>query len=401
MTTKTIILKEEAIPKMNEYIAKVNARAHKIGQAFIEAVEVSREMVPNKPAQCDCTKNPIVTYTCMVTIEIRGETPKINGWDFVARIEHDSTLGNILRVAPGQSLPREFWERDCLCDHCNTKRVRKDTFILRNAAGEYKQIGRQCVRDFIGYDNPADMYWWVGIMDTIESECDGWNGSVREAPLFSVVEVLSTAISTIKLFGYVSTRMVEEGRANVTTASYVRDTYMHYPNGKPQHVVDILNGVADVKEAAERVLAWISGWDDVTKQQSEFNFNVSKMVAADFCRGRDFGLIACLQTMYMKAMDQLSASSVVRSNMHIGEVGKKIETTATIKTVFAMSGFYGVTNLVILEDAAGNCFKWNASNLGDFAKDDVVSLNGIVKAHDEYKGRNQTVITRAKLAILS
>jgi hypothetical protein len=404
MTVKTITLNEVVIPKMNEYIAKINTRAQKMGQAHLEAVEVSREVVRVNPER-DINPNTLVedSFITMVTFEIHGETPKINGWTFIARIEHDLDLGsNFLRVAPGQTLPRQYWEAPCNCDHCGTKRNRLDTFVLREeATGEYKQIGRQCVRDFIGYDNPADMFWWTGVVDAMISDSDSWGSGVRTNPLYSVERVLQTAAAAVKLFGYRSRKMVEEGRATMATSGYISDTYMRFPMGTPQYVKDIIAEANSAESAATAkvVMDWVAGWDDTTKNKSEFNFNVSTLFAKDLCRGKDFGILACLHTMYLREQDMLVAN-VVRSNLHVGEVGQKIEVCVTIKNVVAMQGFYGVTHMVLMEDEAGNMFKWIASNLGDFNKGDVVTIKGTIKAHEEYKGRNQTTMTRCKLAIV-
>ena len=390
MTTKTITINEELIQKMNEYVAKINARAQKIGQAHIETVEVSRVAVEQEDGSFDM----------MVTFEVHGETPKINGWTFIARIEHDQDLGtNFLRVAPGQELPRQYWEAPCNCDHCGTKRNRLDTFVLREeATGEYKQIGRQCVRDFIGYDNPADMYWWMGVLDTMESDSENWGSGYRSQPLYSVERILQIAAGAVKLHGYRSRKMVEEGRAQVTTSSYISDLFMRFPNGEPQYVANVRaeSYTAESAATAKVVLDWVAGWDDATKNKSEFNFNVSTLFAKGFCRGKDFGLLACLHTMYLREQDMLQAR-VVRSNLHVGEVGQKIAVQVTIKKVTTMQGFYGVTDMALMEDEAGNMFKWVASNFPDFKEGDVVVLRGTVKAHDEYKGRNQTVVTRCKM----
>lgn len=89
---------------------------------------------------------------------------------------------------------------------------------------------------------------------------------------------------------------------------------------------------------------------------------------------------------------------------YIGNVGEKISATLTIKKMVALSGRIGYANvysdLLIMEDADGNCVTWNSSSAYKFdelKEGNQITLKGTIKAHKEYKGRQQTVLTRCKL----
>jgi hypothetical protein len=83
-------------------------------------------------------------------IEVFGDAPKYQGWTFIGRLEHDQVIGTIVRSAPGQTIPSKYYDaKHTNCDHCQTKRFRKDTFVLMHESGEYKQVGRQCIKDFL------------------------------------------------------------------------------------------------------------------------------------------------------------------------------------------------------------------------------------------------------------
>ena len=53
------------------------------------------------------------------------------------------------------------------------------------------------------------------------------------------------------------------------------------------------------------------------------------------------------------------------------------------------------STLVTMHDKAGNVLKWFASGAG-FKHGDSKRIIATVKAHGAYKGRNETIITRAK-----
>jgi hypothetical protein len=63
---------------------------------------------------------------------------------------------------------------------------------------------------------------------------------------------------------------------------------------------------------------------------------------------------------------------------------------------FAMQGNYGTSYILGFEDEAGNSVVWFSSvDIGDVGE--VFTLKATIKGHDVYKGRKQTVITRAKV----
>ncbi len=90
-------------------------------------------------------------YSVMLTAEV----PKLEGWTFMARLDHSNDTGTIVRMVPnvGQ-LPEQYRSASSTtCDHCGHKRYRRDTFVVRHdETGEFKQVGSTCLKDFFGHD---------------------------------------------------------------------------------------------------------------------------------------------------------------------------------------------------------------------------------------------------------
>src|SRR5690606_15149560 len=80
-----------------------------------------------------------------------------------------------------------------------------------------------------------------------------------------------------------------------------------------------------------------------------------------------------------------------------GSVGDRLTFEATVKVAIVRETRWGVSTFVVMEDADGNLYKWFASG-SPVSQGDVVKVTATVKGHEEYKGQQQTVITRAKLA---
>lgn len=65
---------------------------------------------------------------------------KVNDWVFVAIIQHKDN-GNIIRQFKTDiEVPEKYRHTESICEHCNYKRVRKDTYLIYNeVTNEFKK----------------------------------------------------------------------------------------------------------------------------------------------------------------------------------------------------------------------------------------------------------------------
>ena len=73
-------------------------------------------------------------YKKRYTVKIDGKSPRIEGYEFIAKIEHTDG-GNLINISPNSSiknLPTEYRDADAKCDVCNSKRERLNTFIIKD-----------------------------------------------------------------------------------------------------------------------------------------------------------------------------------------------------------------------------------------------------------------------------
>ena len=87
---------------------------------------------------------------------------------------------------------------------------------------------------------------------------------------------------------------------------------------------------------------------------------------------------------------------VVNPGSFIGNVKDRLELNLTVKSLYTFEGTYGTTTIISLEDENENSVVWFASSNPDLEVGDSTKLRGTVKEHKEYRGRNQTVLTRCK-----
>ena len=81
---------------------------------------------------------------------------------------------------------------------------------------------------------------------------------------------------------------------------------------------------------------------------------------------------------------------------HVGQIGDRIDITATIQVCKQVEGFYGICFFTILENSKGDVFKYfGSAGLGE--KGETITLKATIKDHSEYDQVKQTVINRPKI----
>lgn len=82
----------------------------------------------------------------------------------------------------------------------------------------------------------------------------------------------------------------------------------------------------------------------------------------------------------------------------VGKVGDRIELEVTVLfTAEGRGGQWGPSTVVKCKDDSGNLLVWFASGSWHIEPGSRCKVRGTVKAHDEYRGGKQTVMTRCKL----
>lgn len=91
-----------------------------------------------------------------------------------------------------------------------------------------------------------------------------------------------------------------------------------------------------------------------------------------------------------------TAESSGNLNQYVGVVGDKIQVEVTIKRKFWYDTQWGSNCIILMGDKEGHEYKWNSSNGIDALTGEIITIKGSIKAHEEYNGTKQTVLTRCK-----
>jgi hypothetical protein len=343
------------------------------------------------------------------------ERPKIDGFEFAAVIspvtdEDGKELGNILRMVPGfeGTLPESFRTATNYCDHCKTDRRRLETFVIANAEG-FKQVGRNCLANYLGLTNPHMLAELAQIlidahdlMNMSEEEGD-FNGGARIPERFPIDAVLQVAASAIRNYGWLSNKSAREFE-KTSTSQLVRE-WMLGSKETRSHFEHPLTVSDEDKALATETENWLESLSVHT--ENDYLYNLALLASSTSVTTKNFGIVVSAINAFSKEKE-----FTIRRNARIMEDSKS-EFMGTIKerivienaTVVYTNTFeteFGVTHFFKFK-VGDNVVVYFASN-PMFEQGEVIpSMTARVKAHenrvDKYnpEGVKQTIITRAIL----
>ena len=159
---------EGNMERLDKKMARIQNKCRKYGCDF-RCEEVGEEFRELKDDN-GCT------YTArFVIIEAEG-VAVVSGWRFIASVEHTSK-GNIINRACDIEIPERYYTGQPMCEHCNSRRGRKDTYIVMNEeTGEFKQVGKSCLKDFTNGMSATVVAQYIAAFDDLikgEEPCEG------------------------------------------------------------------------------------------------------------------------------------------------------------------------------------------------------------------------------------
>lgn len=364
-----------------------------------------------------------------VHIRIDGPIITVDGWTFAATVEH-TEAGNAIKRAPywkgeESDIPHRYREGKPICDHCNTKRARKDSFLVTDAKGGWKQIGRNCLADFLGR-NPANAAWSVMFWDSIATACEfddeycgGGGGRCPHCPEFR--EFIAATFHNIRRHGWLS-KSAAYHDGGIETPSAIRSMSLV----TPIYGSDRLSVKLEAERKAEYESIKPSDWETADKAiewtrqslkakgmdfRTDYEQNLYIAVSKPSVEWRDSGIIASLVLGYNRHIDAETKRKefAKKSNEYMGTVGERVHglKLKVIKFREFDSDSYGIKVMTAYEDDKGNSVvHWGSQyprdkeNYTEADIGDSITASWTIKTHKDYKGRKQTIVARpAKMVV--
>lgn len=326
-------------------------------------------------------------------VTITGEPPCFDGWRFVAAID---TVGDavVARYPPGRPIDIDHTSlKPGCCDHCHTTRDRRTTVLVEHeTTGELKQVGRSCLKDFLGWSTLPVLIDDQQVEDKLQLSTSTGRGPV------DLASVLTFAWAAVAAYGWTSSSAASEHRLSTR-----------------ELVAEVINGGRRAGAILERIGPYLAEGERLAPQiiadlttaftaASGYQANMAAILRAGQVDPRHhLGLavsaVNAWQRLQQPADTPTAAARTVRS--HAGSVGEQVTLTGTVTTTLRVEGYHWSSpdNVLLILDCEPHVAKLvtAASWAYEVEQGDVLTVTGRVKAHATYRDVPQTVLVRPRL----
>lgn len=345
-----------------------------------------------------------VTYH---TVTVSGSAPKIDGWHFAAVCDYaDEPV--IIRALSDVTIPVRYRTIGAVCEHCKLDRKRHECCILSHENGDFIQVGKSCLKDFLGHKSPERLAEMAEALRDAEDDCREC-GSSNATPDPSLVTVLTWASSVVARLGWCpkskedfdaltnpNGRIATSTTVNGQMSEYARCLAKRLPYPYPM----------PTKGDNDRALAAIE-FAKTLPGNSDYELNVLAIVARCGVSDRNFGIAVSIMGSYDREMAKRTERA---DRAYVGTVGKKVNCICTkkackcapIKVLVARvvslpENKFGVSYINIMRDVSGNTLVWKSSTC--LSTGSEYHLTGKVKDHTDKYGK-QTDLSHCKAEII-
>ena len=357
-----------------------------------------------------------------------------SGWSFAAAIQHVATEGgyrNVVRTSPwfeGAAVDPIIRTSRPVCEHCNTARKRNDTYVIEHDDGTRKQVGRQCLKDYVGEATGEEILRSAQYERELRDlRDDDWGAGSGGTSAWDVRAVLSITLASVELRGWTSRGHARDYGYHAT-ADHVLGTLTETKDERQRQAWD-QDGPRFVapwgdaeREQAEAIIEWTEAIADDT--DSDYLWNLKVACSLGGVTHRELGIVCSAVAAYERHVKgerlRREREAAAEVSAAIGKAGDKIgrklsaadkrkgaeahaALTVKVSDTRLFDGDYGTSELVSMTDADGNVLKWFASGRANsddgerVAVGSTYTLVATIKGHGEHRGVTETKVNRCVL----
>lgn len=387
---------EGNMERLREKMKKMEKKCAKYGNPFHyeekgETFKTVDVLVPGTNE----TEKRVLRY---IIVDVSG-SPIINNWKFIASCTH-TAYGNIFGKACWDvEIPKRYYHSDCVCEHCNSRRIRKETYIIKNEeTGEFRQVGKSCLKDYTNGMSSEMVAAYISLYDEVISYEAPPLGYEHQKCYAELREALLYIAETIRHYGYV--RSSEEEADSTKRMSYGFYAADHgwidgrlcqeYRNNMERisFTFDLDENKALVKEALE--------WIKTQEEENNYMHNLKTVCQQEYIDYSNWGILCSLFPSYYRSKKRDGEKEeTVKRSQYVGQIGERITIEAKdVSVVARWDTMFGETQLYQILGKDGNVFVWKTGTNGRIQSHSLIL--GTVKDHRKYHGIMQTELTRCK-----
>lgn len=389
-------------PEVEKKINRIAKKAARYGNPF------TFEIVGEEVHEVTNPESGNTEFYPFVVIELEGEA-KVGEYECVAVLEMHKS-GNLIRRVNNQiEIPERFLDSENVCEHCNTKRNRKDLYVVYSSeTQEFKQVGSDCLQLYTNGMNPKYVASFYDCITELE-ENDGLFHAGYGKPVYPVDEVLGFAEEIITKIGYFNSDSGLPTRRLVSNMFYRSDLAHNVEELNKELLENKFFEVsfstkdfykADTEQRVKDIIEYYLSLTD----SSQFTHNVQVLLKEGYASWEYFGYLCYLPEGYNRHIKRQIAKAqqkkVDEKSEHFGEVGKRYKDVDVfdIRILTSWDTIYGYTYMYKIVLESGNILIWKTSNW--YSEEELnkpQKIDFTVKEYGEYNGIKQTTVTRCKL----
>ena len=375
----TYTINANAFDKVNKAFNRYAKKAAKVG------LECTLNVINTYPKEVTVWANDDITHTTykvgttvidVMDIEIVFPDYKLGDYRVVAVLEHLEDGKNIVYNCGDYEVPAKYQTAKGICEHCGTNHNRVKTVVLQDVlTEEYKQVGTGCLKEYTGVTD-IDLVNAYKALECIvlenETERDYFGPITHnydETGYF-----LTKCIHLYNEIGYT--------KQNKYKADEVRD-----------------NDITDTdRKLAEDTIEFF----ETHEFDDTFLNNIKNIITQTYCKPNN-GFVAYAYVAYIKEAERLNEKAKEAAEKaeitYYGTVGDKVKgIEVTGRCIAGYDTQFGYTYIYKFTDNNNHVFIWRTGNSIDTNDEGTFTgtINGTIKAHDEYANEKQTVLTRCK-----
>ncbi len=387
---KTYEIPSENLAKLELRISALARKAIKLG-----LTEPTLAIVGSSMVKVIDRRGPTGNYRKVFDVTVTGEAPQVEGWTLIAIIEHldggSADFRNVINLLPGHQhrvLPGFYRTVEPKCQHCKLSRSRDLTYLILKETGRLMQVGSSCLKDFTGHKSPEALAkFYKHLESTLEEAAEeDWSGGGPDNWM-SLPGYLTRVAAIIEERGWVSRSAAENTNLGATADIALDPEYEIEPTDKHS-------------EVAEAAIAWVR--TDLTEKESlnDYEWNLSAIFGQDetHFHMKHAGYVASAINTFNKIETEKVLAKISESEYQ-GEIGERLtDLSLTVVKRLEYEGYNydDVLHITIMGDEENNVYVWKTS-AKKLNEGETYLIAGTVKAHNEYKGIKQTILTRCKI----
>lgn len=376
--TCNIKMAEKKLETFNKKAVKLGvspAKFEKVGLPFVQKIQISAFQFE---------------YFEKQEITVFSETPIISGFSVIAKREQQNKEIEITSITRGLSkkaLDFHFANKKQVCNHCNTNRNRKYTFLVENIkTGDVLEVGKTCLKDFTGHDISsvfAFQTFFSELKDLEENFC------VKIDFAETVENILKTTLSVLDKNDFVSNRQKNEtleftGRLIDSTADIVKKELKETKN----YIVSL-----EHEKKAKEIKNYYSSLNPENFQDNKYMQDLILLAKMEGETTKIGHIVSMANTYNLEKQKQEKQNT---SNF-VGSLKERLK-NIPVTVIFRKNGvnsYMQEYNLLKFQDEQGNIFSSFYTGSKDIPeKQEKILLTGTVKKHETYQDIKQTTLTR-------